>query len=178
MDERPGAFRSPILGPIILDLSVLLERDTQPLLAAWCLKTVMVYQCTARSLFYSKAERQRFAETLEVPRSDTVIWLGRHNAEAAAFAEAIELRTTPPPSDADGYVTTLAFHHLVLQVFTLRRRPEHKDVPITLHMTPGSWNASLIQIWPTRPAIRWPPSVTFDGRGLHHLSARFSRRAG
>ena len=169
----------PLMGAMINDLAVLLDRDQQQLIATWALKTAMVFECMndTGEWFYSQADRRHLLTILSPPAKDTIIWLGRHQGSRQAFAEGKKLSGGKPIQNValgEGSVMTLALGHLAIQVFTMKRRPEHQAIPITLNIKPGKWDASLIQIWPTVPAFRWPPRLSFDGAGLDRLSNRFT----
>jgi hypothetical protein len=166
-------------GAMIMDISIRMNTDAQKTIATWCFKTALVLQCTGRKWFYTETDRRHFLSSPSPPLADTIIWLARNSGEAATFFETIHLhRNAPKGSDAvgEGYVSTAALSHLAVQVFSFRRDPEYKSIPISLHMKPGPWDDCLVQVWPTSPSVNWPPDLTCDLAGLHALSARFSGR--
>jgi hypothetical protein len=170
----------PLLGGMMSDLSVRLNRADQQIVAAWCVKTAMVLEATSRttSFFYTNEDRARLRQELLIPY-DTLIWLGRQHRSDYSYAQGRRLeRSSPSPILREGYVTTLAAGRLVMQVMSVHRQPEHRG-RIVLDPVPGPWgNTGLLQIWPTdSPSIRWPPRWSFANEPeLDALTERFKRR--
>jgi hypothetical protein len=171
-----------IIQPMMRDVPVVLDRDAQQMITTWGIKTAMVFQCTAKpeKWFYSKAERTHLLTNLSPP-VNSVAWLGRHTGAGIAYAQVVRLSVEPNsvPIDGfrsgDGYVTTLALAHFVLQVFSVKRHPEHDTAQFSYPMQHGNWDESLLPIWPPRPTLHWPPPWSFDKSGLNRLAGRFGR---
>jgi hypothetical protein len=149
-----------VITPLMHDLSFPLDRLQQWLLTVWAVKTAMVFECTRRRMpFYTKDDRQALLAS-SVPQSTTV-WIGRHSHSNIVDGGSNRLDPSPARSNplAESYVTTLALSRLILQVFTIRFKPEFEHTPLrlTLHLKPGPWDRGLIQIWPTLSArVAWP----------------------
>ena len=143
-----------------------LDGGDQHLVAAWCMKTAMVFECTKpdKSHFYTRAEREHLRSSLNLP-AGTALWIGRQHRSDFTYCHARQLRGTRPGDEvvlSEGHVTTFAAARVVLQILTVRRTPEYEGRlrQITLDATPGPWSRrggrGLIQIWPASPSIRWP----------------------
>jgi hypothetical protein len=155
-----------------------LGRTQQGLLAAWGVKTAMVFECTdpTGAWFYTKAERVHLRTSLSPPLG-TLIWLGRHERSNLTFCEARKLFGPRPENDpvlSEGYVITVAVARLVMQILTIRRHAEHEGRFAWVRAKPGPWSQSLVQIWPSQPSIHWPPASSFSEPALDELSQRFT----
>lgn len=170
----------PIVGPIMHDFSIRLNAGDQARIAAWCVKTAMVFECgnPRNHWFYSDGERAHLRATL-LPPAGTLVWLGRHERSDLALCDGRKLfrsESNSPLIVGEGYVTTLAMARLVVQVLTIRRSPEYENQPIriTLDVKRGPWVGSLIQVWPSVTTTRWPPAESFSEIGIERLSERFT----
>lgn len=171
----------PSISPLMNDLSIPISYADQRWVATWGLKTAMVFECVrGGQWFYSQADREHLRATL-APTIDTKVWLGRHSrvGDLLSFAEGKKLGSgaREPIHGAllrEGYVTTFALAHLVIQILTIRRPDSPRG--ITLHSRPGPWDdRGLIEIWPPSGPVQWPPALTFrEERELDGLSGRFA----
>src|SRR5262245_28941269 len=171
LSQLEGDVKS-VISAIILDMPVVLYRNIQRIIAAWCFKVALIAQCGGNNWFYSNEEATQFRTTLSPPESHTAIWLAKHTGEVTTFVAPVHLYPQLRPTDAPavGYITTAAISHLVIQVMSVRR-----DAGMSaLRVSPGPWHDALIPVWPSQDEIRWPPNLTLDRAGLHALSARFS----
>lgn len=167
------------MGAMMHDLSLRLDRTQQHLLAAWCMKTTMVFECTKpdKAYFYTKAEREQLRSSLSIPDS-TMVWLGRQHRSNFTYCDARKVSESRPREKrvlSEGYVTTFAAGRLVLQTITLRRDPEWLGRLLTLDANTGPWaqGRGLVKAWPPSPSLRWPPGWSFDEPDLEPFSARF-----
>jgi hypothetical protein len=173
----------PIMRPMMRDNPILLDVDAQRVLTAWGIKTAMVFQCLLppERWFYSKPERTHLLTHLAPPDNRVVAWLGRHTDPGIANAQVVRLSVEPNgvPIDGfrsgDGEVTTLTLAHFVLQLFSVKRHPDHETASYTYPMQHGNWDESLVRIWPPSPTVHWPPAWSFDESGLKLLGGRFGR---
>ena len=166
----------PILNPMIHDSSCAIDYVQQSVIAAWTIKTAMVFECTkSESAFYSPADRHHLF-TWRTPPPDSFVWIGRYVNSHSLFIENHYLSNAKPTNVlSEGCVTTFAIGRLVLQSFTARRRPDGEGKRITLHPKRGQRNRLLIQVWPAlEQVIRWPPPLYFGPsiESLKDLSAR------
>ena len=166
----------PVLAALIGDFALQLDAEQQRQLAAWAIKSTMVWECTApKEMFYSQAEREHLRLTRSLP-PDTLVWLGRNERSDFTICHTRTLsRSTPGPILREGLVTTLAIARLVIQVLTVRRADSYPTGSIPpLSVRPGAWRQLLVKIWPPRGTIQWPPPLTFTETGLEDLSRRFT----
>jgi len=167
-----------VLTPLMHDISFSLDLRQQWLLAVWSVKTAMTFECTQNGKsFYTKEDRHGLLSSSTPPRGTTV-WIGRHAHSNIVDGGSTHLNPSSAPNNplAKSYVTTFALSRLILQVFTIRIKPEFEHVPLTLHLKPGPWNRGLIQIWPiTASRVLWPPSLSFSdaGTSFEQLRKRF-----
>jgi hypothetical protein len=67
MSQLEGRIH-PLIGSMMHDLSIRLDRTEQHLIAAWCVKTAMVFEWTnpGPRRFYSKTEREHLRLDLSI----------------------------------------------------------------------------------------------------------------
>lgn len=169
------------MGGLVNDISMRLDEEQQRLLARWAVKTAMVIEGVkqAKNNFYSAAERSAFRTTL-VPPMETAVWLGRCAQSNLLHGEARKLhvsnqRATNPLED--GCATTFVTGRLVMQVLSVRRKPDTPRGSLSLKIRSGPWESKLVQIWPVeKPRVNWPPPRNFSDldEGLRDLRRRFA----
>lgn len=171
----------PFVEPMMHDRPVPLDAPSQRIVATWCIKTAMVFECTrpTKPWFFSKNERAHLRSSLSIP-SDTVVWLGcrgGHDENDILGSSSSTLYESVPKAGLavrKAYVNTLYAGRLILQTITIRFRDDDPaDGLIILHPKPGPWDRSLIQVWPVGPEASWPPSLGFTDDGLDFLRNRF-----
>jgi hypothetical protein len=178
--SRLESSAKPILEPMIHDSSSVIDYVQQSVIAAWAIKTAMVFECTkASSAFYSQGDRSHLL-TWSTPPPDTLVWIGRYVNSHALFVENDYLSNTKPANVlSEGCVTTFAIGRLCLQSFTARRGLKGDGKRITIHPKPGQWDRLLVQVWPAAEQIaRWPPPLYFGPsvESLKELAARIGPR--
>ena len=170
----------PIVGPLLNDVSFSLDSSQQAVLARWSVKTAMVFEATDRSRdwFYSDADRQGVSGSVLPAR--TWVWIGRYVQSNILCSEARKLHEHTPRSKnpfVGGHAITLVIRRLVIQVLTVRLKPEFAAAgQVALNVKRGPWESLLSQIWPTETArVKWPPGMSFDDSGISfpELSGRF-----
>ncbi len=180
MSDLEGQVR-PIVGSLLHDVAFSLESSQQFALSLWSVKTAMVFEGTNRSRdwFYSSEDRQRLYSSAALP-AGTRIWIGRYAQSNILCSEARKLYENIPKGDnpfAGGHAVTFVIRRLVIQVLTLRLKPEVETArEVGLNISPGPWVSLLSQIWPAEAAlVKWPPTMSFDDAGIsfEHLSGRF-----
>jgi hypothetical protein len=74
----------PLVGSMLNDLSITLDRSAQESVAAWTIKTAMVLDSTrpkaAGARFYRKEDCVKMRENLSMPEH-TRVWIGRINSK-------------------------------------------------------------------------------------------------
>jgi hypothetical protein len=180
MSELESRVRKT-MGGLINDISLVLHREQQQSLALWANKTAMVIEGAkqSKSNFYSVEQRHSFRSTL-VPPPDTAIWLGRCAQSNMLHGEARKLHprksATPNPLD-DGCATTFVIGRLVIQLLSVKCKPETGQCNLIIQMREGPWERKLVQVWPSeRERVNWPPPDSFNDLddGLRDLRRRFA----
>ena len=83
---------------------------------------------------------------------------------------------TPNPLD-DGCATTFVIGRLVIQLLSVKCKPETGQRNLIIQMREGPWERKLVQVWPIeRERVNWPPSDSFNDLddGLRDLRRRFA----
>jgi hypothetical protein len=166
-----------VLRPLLLDLSISLSSVQQTSLAVWVMKTGMVLDSIYTHVhFYQKDERKDLRENKSIP-TGTVIWIGRFfgNGKHAGLSD-FSLDCAPDLKVANGCVITLILGHVVLQILSVRPRPDYKERPLHAPFRPGKWRELLSQIWPnTESRITWPPALSFTLYSEFSVSSLLNR---
>lgn len=154
---------SKIIGPLLHDLSIPLDKMQQWSIAQWALKTSMVIEAIGnkKQFFYSPSDRQQLRASNIPP--NTFIWLGRYVGNRELLNASIHLWSATPddPKVFHCYVTTIVFGYFAVQV--LCYRVPHNHPRVRLSAVNGPWDRALIPVLPTNVAtIVWPPSLAFD----------------
>jgi hypothetical protein len=157
MSDLENAVR-PTMACLINDFEMDLDAEQQRLLARWAVKTAMVIEGVkqAKNGFYTPEERSAFRQTL-VPPVQTAVWIGRCVQSNNLHGEARKLHVSNPTAAnplTDGCATTFVIGRLVLQVLSVKRKPDMMYGSLRLQVRSGPWEARLAQIWPvekTRP---------------------------
>jgi hypothetical protein len=173
----------PIVAALVHDVSFSLDSNQQSVLSRWSVKTAMVFESTDRSRdwFYSGADRQRLSNSSVLP-ARTHVWVGRYAQSSILCSEARKLYENAPRNAnpfAGGHAITFVIRRLVIQVLSLRLKPEFENTAgqVVLNIRRGPWKSLLNQIWPTETAlVKWPPAMSFDdsGFGFPELGGRFA----
>jgi hypothetical protein len=153
-----------LLGPLIHDLSIPLDRSAQQLIATWCVKTSMVTEAVGppQGWFYTRAEREHLRATLSLP-TGSFVWLGRCKTSDLSYCDGRKLFG----ANQEGFVVTLVAARLILQTLTVR--PTRSFTEEMTRRNP------LIQVWPPSRPHSWPPPVSLDEQQLDALARRFTK---
>lgn len=180
MSALESAVRAT-MGSLVNDISMRLDEEQQRLLAQWATKTAMVIEGVkqAKNHFYSAEERSAFRTTL-VPPMETAVWLGRCDQSNNLHGEARKLHVSSPTATnplEDGCATTFVTGRLVMQVLSVKRKPDAPQGNLRLRIRAGPWESKLAQIWPIeKKRVNWPPPECFSDLddGLRDLRRRFA----
>lgn len=171
----------PLIGCLMQDVALRLDRDQQQLIARWAIKTSMVQDAIytkKRTLFYTTSEREAARCNTSLPEF-TRVWLGRlsfSTLSADGFDLALTLhdRWREVSEPVDGCVSTFVVGHLILQIITVHVSEEY-DRQRPFDMTTvidAPWDDLLIPIG--SDAVNWPPRLHFiNGIGITKLNHRF-----
>jgi hypothetical protein len=174
MSEKIEVPNIPIIGSMMQNLSITLDREQQSSVAAWCMKMAFLADWTRRGgrrhRFYTRDEALAFAADQTIP-SNTHIWIGHittshlltdgHDFTRILLGNRIGIST----------VITIGVGHFVAQVVT-----DHLSTGQTLPdpsagVRPGPWDTKLIQISPIqRDWISWPPIASFMNGGSEGIA--------
>jgi hypothetical protein len=180
MSDLESAVR-PTMGALVNDISMTLDAEQQRLLALWAVKTAMVIEGAkqAKNGFYSPEQRSAFRATL-IPPADNAVWFGRCAQSNNLHGEARKLHvsnaTATNPLE-DGCATTFVTGKLVMQVLSIKRKPDATHGSLRLQMRSGPWDTKLVQVWPLeKQRVGWPPPESFSDLddGLRDLRRRFA----
>ncbi len=171
----------PTMGSLVNDISMPLDEEQQRLLARWATKTAMVIEGVKqeKNNFYTAAQRSEFRTTL-IPPLETAVWLGRCSQSNNLHGEARKLRVSNPTATnplEDGCATTFVTGRLVMQVLSVKRRPDAMYGSLRLRIRSGPWESKLVQVWPIeKQRVDWPPPQSFSDLddGLLNLRRRFT----
>lgn len=170
----------PIVEPLLGEANVTLDIRDQSTLAAWAVKTAMVFEALRLSCsrwFYEDQERADIRANLSPPHR-TNVWIAKCVDLPGALCAASDLSDMPGDNaeSVRGYTTTMGIGPLALQVLTIRvPTTVPPDAAITAAVRPGPWDRAILRIWPDPQApVAWPPSIGLRGaEGLEALSERW-----
>lgn len=175
MDSESGSPDTPShsLKRVTLDPCAL------AVLAAWSVKNAMVYEALGheRQWFFSDKERSRFRETLQ-PSPATRVWIAACASQLGPYCTSSDMGGVARelPGGVGGYVTTMCFGPLAIQVLAFKSSDLLVATPrLTVETRPGDWDRLALQVWPP-PAgpVVWPAPLGLNGmRGLETFGDRF-----
>ncbi len=168
----------PAIALLLSDRGGVLNVQEMHLMAAWVLKTAMVFESLdrANSDFYTPDEREGLRRFLVIPEY-TWIWMAGVRDFEAIFTDAHRLSTTLTPGAPDALLTTLAFGNFAAQVLTVRPTTPGQDRDqMTFETREGPWIDIQLAVWPHRVAgAKWPMPLGLRGReGIELWAHRFS----
>jgi hypothetical protein len=172
----------PILGPLMEDIHLLLDKDQKLTISRWSVKTAITMTALnrkQRESFYDREERVRFRESFVFPRH-TQVWLGRYGGTAEGGMFGIDGWEGNPksPKVTHFYITTIVFKRVVIQVLSIHAGNYLEGSTIAIP-TRGDWRQALLDLSGTRNVF-WPPPVSItdtDGPSLMRLIYRFNVNA-
>ena len=170
MSEKLEVPNIPVVGSMMQNLSITLDREQQTKVATWCMKMAFLADFTRRGgkqhRFYSRPEALAFAAGLTMP-PNTHIWIG-HMTTSHLITDGHDFTRNLQDLTRIGISTavTIGVGHFVGQIVTDHLLPARTLPDPELEPRPGPWNRKLIQIWPIqRDWITWPPKASFTNGG-------------
>jgi len=168
-----------ILGSLMRDIALPIDTLQQYSIARWATKTAMVMEAVTRQrrkCFYNQEEREQLRATSDLP-VDTFVWLARYAGNLHLVFTGTDVWDNEPnrPETLHGYVNTIGFGYLVIQVLSFHLPPNRQPASIAPH--PAPWDKILVPVWPVRRTVYWPADITLSdtGRiGLGDLVSRWS----
>ena len=158
----------PIIERLLDNPRVTLNTADQTTLAAWTVKSAMVFEALRGqpSWFYADEDRQSLRSTLAIPPR-TRVWLAKCLALPGIYCNATDHTDSahPTPDETRVYVTTLAFGTVALQAFTAKvpaSIPESVRIEVNVH--PGPWEQGTLSPWPiSTESLAWPSQLDLVG---------------
>jgi hypothetical protein len=158
----------PILMPLVLGRGCVITRSNQRTLATWATKTALALQLTSRgatqipTVFY-----RGLTKDPSRPPPHSQVFLGAYEGHRQAFFQPFDLDLQHRRGRSNGYLPTFIIGHVVLQVFL---HTHGDDVRISKQ---GARADMTAQIWPTAPAVTWPPPLIVDEEHLQYFMQGF-----
>lgn len=169
----------PIVEDIFRSQPLDLDSVSQLTLATWSVKSAMVFEALrpTRSWFFLEEEREDLMSHLQIP-DWTHVWIARCINYQGVFTSGVDLGgVTNVSSDRiKGYVTTLGFGPLAIQVLNFRfAMPTDPKAKIKLDRPASPLDAAILSIWPPEvQLVNWPPSSGLSGESdLEAMSKRW-----
>lgn len=153
------------MGPMIEDLSLMLDRQNQQNLAEWAVKCAMCNDAVdVHTRFFTKSECHAFKQKRTIP-DRTLVFTARFTGRSLDSNGADFKLVEPDTGEllVRGHVHTVMVGHVVLQVLSWHPEPQHKDKTIRFRAADGPWDKLTIQVWPIeKKLVNWPPSVSLS----------------
>jgi len=167
----------PIVGSLLEDIAFGLDSSTQLLVALWATKIAMVLDSVKENpkKFYLKSDCENLKNTKSIP-AGTTIWMGRYFGRSlhTGGTTFTALDKSVPVADCSTMATVVG--HLVLEVTSVRFRPEYRNRIISIQPNAGRWNQLLTPIWPiTSNSVWWPPPLSFRTSGPLSIGSLVNR---
>lgn len=178
--SRLEMLAKPVVLALVDGGQVRLDAAARTTIARWALKIAMVLERfvgRGSSEFYSESERLALREDLAVPLR-THVWIAKGQDVPGFYATAGDFTDhhAGGPEGFAGYVTSLAFGDVALQIRTLRTPAAFPaQVPVEVASTSGPWDKVALTVWPLDSAmVLWPPTIGLAGElGLEAFHLRW-----
>jgi hypothetical protein len=166
------------LQPLLMGEKCVLDISGQTTIALWSLKTAMVIEALdpPQQRMYTQQEHEQLQKLSVIPWR-TSVWLAASVDQSLFLSTKNRHMGKGDTNDISGVSITMAFSHVVIQVFTIRVPPEvGPSTCVKTNVRRGPWEQATIQIWPAKPApVMWPPPLALNSEvGLDALAERFS----
>jgi hypothetical protein len=166
------------LQPLLMGEKCVLDFSSQTTIALWSLKTAMVLEALdqQQQRIYTQQEREQLQKLSIIPWR-TSVWLATSIDRSLFLSAKNRHMSAEDTSKISGASITMAFSHVVIQVFTIRVPPEvGPSTCVTANVRCGPWEQATIQIWPAKTTpVMWPPQLALNSEaGLDALAERFS----
>lgn len=161
MSDLEGRAK-PLLEQMLQPSDVVLSRDHQRTLAAWALKTAMVFEhAHARGELRPVLPRQEYrhlAETGE-PSANVLVWLVSYAGQMAAASRLWTGHHAALPSEGVVYGATITHGRVALQALVA-------TVPGWSRLLAIDERPGINLIWPVGETLEWSECVEFDDATL------------
>jgi hypothetical protein len=171
MSQKLEVPNIPVVGSMMQDLSITLDREQQLTVAVWCMKMALLTDWGRvggrRNRFYIKDEALAFAAHQSIPPK-TRIWIGHITSDhLSTDGHDFELlRAANRQRIGISSTVTVVVGHFVAQIVTDHVMPDYAAINLGAQPGPGPWDRKLIQIWPVEKEwVTWPPKASFTNGG-------------
>lgn len=167
----------PVIGSLLEDISFILDREYQLLLSLWAVKVAMVLDSVEENSkkFYLKTDCENLRNNKDIPPG-TTIWMGRYFGRSLHTGGVNFTALDKSVPVADCSTMAIVVGHLVLEVFSIRYRPEYRNRIVRIEPHQGRWNELLVPIWPTTSDhASWPPPLSFTNSGPSSIGGLITR---
>jgi hypothetical protein len=188
------AEAKPIVGPMVLGEAMDLGVDAQRIVANWvALKGLVAAQSTATEQWIPEHHYGWVHQFRGAPANTMLVWIGRRldlaNPALLGRATLFDYHLMPVtnafpqfpiPPDIERYRREgHVFNGTIFQVGHFLALALQHDWPgLQARPKPGSTaDGAFLPIWPTGPAVRWPPSRPVDDLGDIHKVTQFFQMA-
>lgn len=168
----------PIIERLLDDQVSSITTAEQAILTRWSIKSAMVFEGLRGTAewFYEQDDRGEIAAgAISVNRTN--VWMAKCVDLPSIHCVSSDMADAPHPHSATvrGYVTTMAFGNLALQVVSLKVSGAAAAAPSITTGTRGTaWPDVLLQIGPPGVDRDWPQPLGLNGEiGVEELSLRF-----
>lgn len=154
----------PLLTKLMKREPCVLGPDEQALLSAWIIMKTMVIEYGSTAVPLSKQhEREHVRDTQTPPNHGWQVWIAAHEGrkwksglmrQTAGLAFAPE-GSPPPEFGSVGINIQFVLLGLGQLIFVVCANQTHRELGF-----PDNVSHIIRRIWPTGPAVRWPPIVT------------------
>lgn len=158
--------------PIAMPLSA----SDRTLIALWLLKTAMVWDFVLPNTPYFIEDERRMVAAQKIPETIQV-WAGRYSGRGFLHQSHNPLQmfsiegSGVKPTQMTSFGFTFTMGHLTLQLHYLRRKQGVQMKGMLTNSSPGD---RLLEVWPARRSVVWPPSIEIGSIDrLHEISMRF-----
>jgi hypothetical protein len=153
----------PILTPMVLGNSVMLNAQQQERLTTWMTKCAMIYESmVSGKVFFDGLDRRHFMSS-GTPFVSTSTWLGRYTGEGRII---VDYRLLPRQQNPGGsvliLVLTMVIGKLALQLTCAKWIEQVPQIDLTTVVLKNTKDL-LVQVWPVNlMGAHWPPPHNFD----------------
>ena len=175
--SRLESDAKPLVEKLLTNERLDIELPAASVLAAWALKSAMLFESFTpeRQSFYTGRERRAMRVIQALP-DRTSVWLARCHDHTGLFVAGVRLRGRHNDDEISGLATTMVFGSLVVQSLTVRLPESLAAFPdYSVAMSDGPWTKATTPLWPPDTNHqRWPPDYVLNGKsGVEALLQRF-----
>jgi hypothetical protein len=167
-----------VLAPLVTGTAKgSLNPDQLLKLAAWCYKTVLVFDLVTtheQGPYFSSQDRLALCQTGCPPNDGLSMWVGAF--VGANVATCVDYRFFYDRSGrseglGEGYISTISIGQFVFQALAVRTLDEFRRVKLPQ----SGWDDATYGVWPapSETEIRWPPKLSMTNEGLSLFIDRF-----